>query len=90
MVDKMKEGSASPAERELQVFSEEITQKGGSIDMYRRLVQIADSASERVATMARDLQSKVVESFSKRPESIGILSAAFLSMFLATNAGDAQ
>lgn len=90
MVDKMNEGSASPAERELQVFSEEITQKGGSIDMYRRLVQIADSASERVATMARDLQSKVVESFSKRPESIGILSAAFLSMFLATNAGDAQ
>lgn len=90
MIDTQKEAAPSPAEQELRGFSEDIQQNGGSIDMYRRLVQIADTASERVATMARDLQSRVVESFAKRPESIGVLSAAFLSMFLATSAADAQ
>ena len=90
MIDTQKESAASPAEQELRGFDSEISQHGGSVDMYRRLADIAENASERVGKMARELQTKVVESFSRRPESIGVLSAAFLSVFVATNAGEAQ
>ncbi len=90
MIDTQRESTGGPVERELKGLQDEIEQGGGSVNIYARLAQIAGDTSERVGSVARGLQQKIVESFAKNPVAIGKLSAVFLAAFTATSPAEAQ
>ncbi|MFM2415277.1 MAG: hypothetical protein RI911_970, partial [Candidatus Parcubacteria bacterium] len=90
MIDAHNE-SASPAERELVDLAKEIEEPGGgSVNIYARLSEIAASARSGIADKARELQTRIVESFASRPLALSALSAAVLSAFVATSPSEAQ